>query len=545
MTISDFLMLFSPLLQNGPVLLTVIITLGILLGNIKVFHFSLDSAGIIFVALFFGHYGFLLSQDFLTLGLMLFLYSVGIEAGPTFFYSFRKDGLRLNLAATLVVLSGVLATIVFSLLANISVDTAAGMFAGSLTSTPGLAVAVELTSPQKAPAAYGLTYSFGIIGVVLFVKLLPRFLTKQLPLAEQELDKEEKERFPRILYHNIILNNPNLYGVKIKDIGLKAIAPVVISRLLRQGDRNAVMVSGETPLQKGDRMRIVGSEKDLTKAELYLGKKTTQKIEFGGDLVNKKILVSKKNFVGQRLKNLNLAETFNVQVTRITRANTEMTADANFILRMGDSLHVLGAPESIQNVIRLLGDDAHKIQATNVFSTFLGLLIGVILGQISFPLPFVGSIQLGLSGGVLFAGILVGYLGRSGPVLWEVPWSGKKFLREVGLALFLAVVGTSAGEHFVDTVKGEGLLLFSGGIFITIFSLSVSWFIVRPILKINIIKMFGVLTGGMTSTPGLAATSSVSTNPQLAMSYASVYPVSLVMMIVSMKLLIFVLGFFS
>lgn len=535
----------SQLLHNGPILLTVIVTLGILLGKIEIFHFSLDSSGIIFVALIFGHFGYLLPQDFLTLGIMLFLYSVGIEAGPKFFHSFRKEGLTLNIGAAFVVLSGFVATLLFAFVANIPADTAAGMFAGSLTSTPGLAVAVEMTSAQHAPAAYGLTYSFGIIGVVLFAKLMPKIFRMDIKAAEQELEQEEKEKFPPISYHHVLLNNPNLYGIKVKSIGLSSVANVVISRLKRNDSKHAVMVNGETQLQKGDLLRLVGTDVELSKAEMYLGKKTRQKIEFGGgEAINKKILVSKKNFVGQVLSQMNLTETFNVQVTRVTRQNVQMTANPHLRLRMGDALHVLGKPESVQNVIRLLGNDAHKIQATDVFSTFLGLLLGALISQISIPLPFLGFIKPGLSGGILIAGILAGYFGRSGPVLWEMPWAGKKFLREIGLSLFLAVVGTSAGAKFFATIEAQGLLLFGGGIFVTVFSLASGWFILRKILKVNLVKAFGVLTGGMTSTPGLAAATSLSSNPQLAMAYAGVYPSALVTMIVSMKLLILVFEFF-
>lgn len=536
---------FLSFLHNSPVLLTIIITLGIVFGKIKIFNFTFDSAGILFVALFFGHFGFLLPNDFLTLGMMFFLYSVGIEAGPTFFHSFRKEGLRLSMGAAWLVFSGMSATLLFAWWNNIPADTAAGMFAGSLTSTPGLAVAVELTSASTAPSAYGLTYTFGILGVVLFVKLAAKFLHNPLVRATDDLEKEESEKYPPVHHHHIALSNPNLYGVRVKDIGLASVALVVISRLLRKGSKTAIMVTGETELRNGDKLRIVGTEDDLAKAELYLGKKTRQKIEFGGDFVNRKILVSKKNVVGRPLRSLNLAEAFNVQVTRITRENMQVAATPGFVLRMGDALHILGAPESVENVTRILGNNAHQIQATNVFSTFLGILLGVLIGKISLPLPVIGSLQLGISGGVLMAGILAGYFARSGPILWEIPWSGKKFLREVGLSLFLAVVGTSAGAHFMQTIKSEGLSLFLGGVFITVFSLVVGWLFLWKVLKINLIKALGVLSGGMTSTPGLAAAASVSDHPQLGMAYSGVYPVALVMMIVCIKLLLIVLPLLS
>lgn len=531
----------SSLLNNSPVLLSVIISLGILIGKIKVFNFSLDSAGILFVALLFGHFGFLLPSDFLTLGMMFFLYSVGMEAGPTFFHSFRKEGVRLSMGAALIVLSGMTITLIYSWIANIPADTAAGMFAGSLTSTPGLAVAVELTSASKAPAAYGLTYSFGILGLVLFIKLGSKILQSKITSATKQLEQEEKENYPPIHYHHIQLSNPNLFGVQIKNTGLAKIAPVVISRLLRKGSSTAMVVSGETELLKGDLLRIVGTEKNVSKAELYLGKRTRKKIEFSGNLINRKILISKKNFFGHPLQSLNLAETFNVRVTRITRENVQVAPRPNFILRMGDALHILGTPESVENVTRLLGNDAHQIQTTNVFSTFLGIMLGVLLGKVSVPFPLIGSLQLGLSGGVLLAGILAGYFARTGPILWEIPWSGKHFLREAGLSLFLAVVGTSSGAHFMETIESEGLSLFMGGILVTLFTIIFAWIILRKFLHINPIRALGVLSGGMTSTPGLAAATSVSDHPQLGMAYAGVYPVALVMMIISMKILLFLL----
>ncbi len=525
------------LFHNPVFILFMVIASGELIGHIKLKSFSLGASAVIFTGLAFGHFGLTLPKEFQTLGLVLFIYSVGLQAGPGFLSSFKQQGLSLSLGALVVVSVGFAATLACSWVLDFDAGIATGLFAGALTSTPGLAVAVETIGDPLTPAAYGLTYCFGVIGVILFVSLLPKLMRINLEQEEEALKNEINQTHPGIIFEHIEITNPNIYGKNVDELGLPQIAPVILTRLLRRGADEPQLIYGNTALQEGDKLRIVGEKKAINKAILLLGQPVPEEISFNRGLTKKKILVSKHTAVGYSIEALNLKKTFNIQISRINRNGFELTPDQNTRLHVGDILHVVGEAESIQNVARLLGNDMRETYRTDLVPIILGLLIGCLLGQIPLTLPFIGEFRLGLSGGVLLAGLLLSNLYKTGPLIWDIPSTSNSFIRELGLLLFLATVGTRTGAIILETLQQQGITLFIAGIIVTLLPLLVALLVCRYLLKIRFLHMLGVMTGGMTSTPGLASISTLVETPFSASAYATVYPVALIGMIFFTKLL--------
>ncbi len=526
------------LLHNHIFLLIAVTLIGTGLGKIRLGSFSLGSSGIIFIALIFGHFGFILPDDFQTLGLVFFIYAIGLQAGPGFFRSFGSGGIKLTLGALATLLSGFLTALLISIFYGFSAETAAGLFSGALTSTPGLAVAVEMAGETIAPAAYGLTYFFGVTGVIVFIQLLPKIMSISIPKEEQKLQQEVIDANQPITIQHIELTNPNIFDRKVGELGLSSIATVVITRLLREGAKEPMLVGKDTVLKKGDHLRLAGRKEDLQKMQLFLGQPIEQEIEFERALEKKTILVSKKNMAAISISQLNCYEVFNVRLTRVTRNGIELPATPSMRLHIGDIVHAIGDSKALENLTKIFGNDVADVFSINLMPIFVGIFFGFLIGKIPLYIPFGGTFFLGTTGGVLAAGIILSNLYRTGPFTWEIPATANKFLRDLGLILFLATVGTKTGATIVSTIRLQGLDLFIAGILVTIVPLIVSLLVCKYLLKIPFLRILGVITGAMTSTPGLAAATDLSTTHFASSAYATVYPLALISMILLTKLLI-------
>ncbi|MGL1930708.1 MAG: transporter [Desulfotalea sp.] len=529
------------LLHNHIFLLLLITLLGYGLGKLRFKSFSLGSSGIIFVALLFGHFGFTLPHDFQTLGLVLFIYSIGLQAGPGFIHTFRSRGLKLVIGAFCTIAIGFCTALSVSLFYGFDESIAAGLFTGALTSTPGLAVAVEMTGSGGAPAAYGLTYFFGVIGVIIFVQLLPRIVKVSVEEEEKSMNEEAtKGNLPFTIEH-IELTNPNIFDKAVKDLGISSIAPVVLTRLLRKGSDKPLLVNGNTVLREGDHLRMVGRQTDLDKVRLFLGHVVDSEIHFDRVLVKKDLLVSKPNISGMSLQQFNSYEVFNVQITRVTRNGIDLPATGNLRLHLGDVVHSVGDIRALENVAKIFGNNVKEVHSINLIPIFIGILLGFLIGKIPLYIPYGGTFTLGTTGGVLMAGILLSNLYKTGPFIWEIPSTANTFIRELGLILFLATVGTHTGETIVATLGSEGVNLFFAGMIVTLVPLFASVFICMRLLKLPFLRTLGIMTGSMTSTPGLAAVTDVSKTHYASSAYATVYPVALIGMILFTKLLVFII----
>jgi len=529
------------LIGNHIFLLLLITLLGTALGKLQLGSFSLGSSGIIFVALGFGHFGYTLPADFQTLGLVLFVYSIGLQAGPGFFYTLLSRGLKLALLALGTIGVAFAATLGFSLLFGFGADTGAGLFAGALSSTPGLAVAVEMTGGGQAAAAYGLTYFFGVTGVILFIQLLPRAMGVNVAEEERQLAEETARSNPAFTFHHLEVTNPNLFNRSVRDIRLQEIAPVVITRLLRRGAAEPILVGGDTVLMEGDHLRIAGREPELMKAELFLGRPIAGEIEFERVLTKRDIVVSKRGVAGMTLAQLNIREVFNAHITRISRGGIDIPASPGLRLHMGDKVHVVGDGKSLENVVKVFGNDIKATYSVNPLPIFAGLLLGFLLGKVPLYIPWGGTFTLGTTGGVLLAGLILSGLYKTGPIIWEIPASANSFIRELGLVLFLATVGTRTGATLVHTVQTTGISLLLAGLVVTTLPMLTTALLCRKVLRMPLLRTLGLITGAMTSTPGLAAASEFSDSHHIPATYATVYPVALIGMILYTKLLVLLL----
>jgi len=473
---------------------------------------------------------------------VLFIYSIGLQAGPGFLRSLKSSGLKLTIGALGIIATGFLTVLTAAWIFKFDASVAAGLFAGALTSTPGLAVAVEMAGSAGAPAAYGLTYFFGVIGVILFVQLLPKLMKISIAEEEQMLNEEiSKANLPFSILH-IELTNPNIFGKQVKELRIGAIAPVVITRLLREGASEPELVGAETELKQGDHLRIIGRHEDLAKIQLFLGSPIEKEIEFDRVLTKKYILVSKESVVGMSIAQLNCRELFNVQISRITRNGIDLPVTKTLRLHMGDTLHAVGDSRSLKNLAKVCGDNVKELYSINLLPIFIGLFLGFVLGMIPLYLPFAGKFTLGTTGGVLVAGILLSNLYKTGPFIWEIPSTANSFIRELGLILFMATVGTKTGATILTTLSAHGAQLFFCGIAVTLIPLITAIIICRVFLKLPFLRMLGIMTGAMTSTPGLASVSTLSNTHYASSSYATVYPVALIGMILFTKLLVLILG---
>ena len=511
-----------------------IVALGILLGKIKVKGISLDVSAIIFVALLFGHYGVDIPDIFQKIGLIFFIYSVGIQAGPGFFESFKSDGLKLIGIASVAVLSGAGITVLLAYLLDIDFALAVGLFTGALTSTPGLAAAIESTESTLASIGYGISYPFGVLAVIIFVKLSPKIF--RVSIKEQELKYEEglKSNYPEIIHKNFIVENRNIYGKSLGELKIRTMTRTNISRILHEGV--AFTPTAKTVLHKSDIIKSVGTEQDLEKVRLLIGSETETEIPLGNKYSIETILVTNNKVVRKSLKEIGLLEQYNATAVSIRRAGIDISPKSDTKLRFGDKVRVACDIQSVDNVKKLFGDNRKVLTDLDFLPVSLGIIIGVLLGQISLPI-FGFNFSLGLTGGVLLAAIILSRIGKTGNILWNVSGSSNQLLRRIGLIFFLVAVGTDAGANLMETLKSGGLTYFGIGAVITLFPMFVTMIVGYMFMKVNFLVLLGALTGSMTSTPALSAIDPMTDSNAPKIAYAAVYPFALVLLIICSQII--------
>lgn len=514
--------------------LFVIITLGIVIGRIKIKGISLELSAVIFVALAFGHFGITVPDIFQKIGLLLFIYAIGIQAGPGFFASFRKNGLNMIIIAVILVITGALTTFLSILIFDMDKSIGVGLFAGALTSTPGLAAAIESTQSNMASIGYGIAYPFGVIGVILFVHLIPRLFHININKEKEKYETEKLAEHPEIIHKHFVVENTNVEGKTIGELQIRSMTHANISRV-KHGAKTEIPTSG-TRLYKGDIVRAVGSKEALEKIKLLIGDETNQDIPLNNRSEVQWIIVTNKQVVNKTLSQLNLFGNYGATVTRIRRSGIDITPNPSSHLRFGDKL-LIACSGNTQEVIRLLGNEVKKLSETDFLPIAAGIVLGILLGSVTIPLPGGFPFKLGLTGGVLTVALILSRIGKTGPVIWNVSGPANLLLRQLGLLFFLAAVGTKAGANLSETLANYGAKLFVIGIFITLLPMIVATLIGCFVFRINFLTLLGTLTGGMTSTPGLSAIDSISDSDAPHIAYATVYPVAMVVLIICTQLL--------
>jgi putative transport protein len=538
------------------IILSLVIALGVAFGHLKLFGISLGIAGVLFSGLAFGHFHLTVNDEIIEFarefGLILFVYTIGMQVGPGFFASFRRQGLKLNLLAISIVLLGVATAIAIHFLGGVDIPVIVGLLSGAVTNTPGLGAAQQALRERLADQpdilalpgmAYAVAYPFGILGII-FTMLLVRFVFRINPDKEAiAFDESHGHKGAQPANYNIAVTNGRLVGQQVRKLASLVQAEFVISRLLRQ-DRVEVP-NAETTLQLGDVLHVVCTPENAEKLSVVVGDVTKEvdvrKVE--SHLTNRNILVTQNAVVGKSIRELDLMTRYGVAITRINRAGLDLVAKAGSELMIGDRITVVGEESQLKKVSVELGDSLKSLNHPNILPVFIGIIVGVIVGSIPFQIPGVPApVKLGLAGGPLLVSILLSRLGRVGPVVWYLPLSANLVLREVGITLFLACVGLKSGGKFVETlVHGDGLMWLGLGALITAVPLLIVGFAARSIFKLNYLSLCGLLAGSMTDPPALGFANQIASSDAPSITYASVYATVMFMRILTAQAIVLLL----
>lgn len=523
------------LLQSSYFALFLIVALGFVLGRINFKGISLDVSAVIFIALLFGHFGVIIPKELGNFGLVLFIFTIGIQAGPGFFDSFRSKGKVLILITLLIIGSACMTGVLFKYLLHIDMAETVGLIAGSLTSTPGLAAAIDSTQSSAASIAYGIAYPFGVIGVILFIKLLPGLLRLDIKKEEKRLEMQQRDKYPEIYTGTFRVTNENIFNKSLIQLQIRTMTGAVISRV-KHGDKTEVP-SAKTMLYQGDLVKAVGSEYALAQLGVLVGERLQEDLPLATSYELQSLLLTKKEVIGKTLGSLNLQQNFGCTVTRIRRSGIDLSPEPGLALKFGDKLLVVGHQDSLKELAKLLGNDEKRLSDTDFFPIAMGIVLGVLVGKINISFSDSFSFSPGLTGGILLTALVLSSVGKTGPILWSMSGAANLLLRQLGLLLFLAEVGTSAGANLVETFRESGWALFGAGVAITLVPMIVAVAVGYFVFKINLFDLMGTITGGMTSTPGLAAAGSMTDSDAPSVAYATVYPIAMVFLIVFIQVI--------
>ncbi|NPM49670.1 putative transporter [Escherichia coli] len=536
-------------------ILALVAVVGLFIGNVKFRGVGLGIGGVLFGGIIVGHFvsqaGMTLSSDMLHViqefGLILFVYTIGIQVGPGFFASLRVSGLRLNLFAVLIVIIGGLVTAILHKLFDIPLPVVLGIFSGAVTNTPALGAGQQILRDLGTPMAmvdqmgmsYAMAYPFGICGILFTMWMLRVIFRVNVETEAQQHESTRTNGGALIRTINIRVENPNLHNLAIKDVPILNGDKVICSRLKRE--ETLKVPSPETVIQLGDLLHLVGQPADLHNAQLVIGQEVDTSLSTKGtDLRVERVVVTNENVLGKRIRDLHFKERYDVVISRLNRAGVELVASSDISLQFGDILNLVGRPSAIDAVANVLGNAQQKLQQVQMLPVFIGIGLGVLLGSIPVFVPgFPAALKLGLAGGPLIMALILGRIGSIGKLYWFMPPSANLALRELGIVLFLSVVGLKSGGDFIHTlVDGEGLSWIGYGALITAVPLITVGILARMLAKMNYLTMCGMLAGSMTDPPALAFAYNLHpTSGAAALSYATVYPLVMFLRIITPQLL--------
>lgn len=536
-----------------------VIAAGVLLGKIKVFGISLGVTFVLFVGILAGHFGFTGNQSILSFlqdfGLILFVFCIGLQVGPSFFSSFKKGGIRLNmLAMGIVALNIAVALIIYyALQGRVDIPMMVGILCGAVTNTPGLGAANEALQqlhyqgPEIA-MGYACAYPLGVMGIILSLIVIRYICRVNLDKEADDIQKEE-EANPHLKPYNIALKveNAALSGKKLSQVQNFLARDFVCSRILQDG--HVHIPNADTVLRLGDEMNIVCAEDDSEAIQAFIGSKV-ENIDWDNQskqdkpMVSRRILVTQPAINGKTLGELHFSSMYGVNVTRVNRSGMDLFAARQLILQVGDRVMVVGPQDAIERVADLLGNQLKRLDHPNIVTIFIGIFCGILFGSLPIALPGMPTpVKLGLAGGPLIVSILIGRFGHKVKLVTYTTMGANLMLREVGLVLFLASVGIKAGGNFVQTVvEGDGLLYVGIGFLITFLPLLIIGMIARWRHKINYFTLMGLIAGSNTDPPALAYANQISGNDAPAVGYSTVYPLAMFLRILTAQLLILVMA---
>ena len=536
------------------VIISLISAIGLGLGKVKIFGITLGVTFVFFAGILAGHLGLSVDSQMLnyaeSFGLVIFVYALGLQVGPGFFASFRKEGVTLNMLAVAVVLLGTALCITATVFTGISLPDAVGILCGATTNTPALGAAQQtlkqLGMESNTPAlGCAVAYPLGVIGVILAVLLIRKLLVRKEDLVLNQKDETNKTYIAAFQVHN-----PAIFNKSIKDIAQLSYPKFVISRLWRDG--NVSIPTSEKIIKEGDRLLVVTAEKDVMALTVLFGQQENtdwnkEDIDWNAidrQLVSQRIVVTRPELNGKKLGSLRLRNTYGINISRVYRAGVQLLATPELTLQLGDRLTVVGEAAAIQNVEKVLGNAVKSLNEPNLVAVFVGIVLGLALGAIPFAVPGVSvPVKLGLAGGPIIVGILIGTFGPRLHMVTYTTRSANLMLRALGLSMYLACLGLDAGAHFFDTIfRPEGLLWIGVGFGMTIIPVLLVGIIAFKFMKIDFGSVSGMLCGSMANPMALNYANDTIPGDNPSVSYATVYPLSMFLrVIIAQIILLFLL----
>ena len=532
------------------VILSLISAIGLGLGKIHVMGISLGVTFVFFTGILAGHLGLSIDPMMLnyaeSFGLVIFVYSLGLQVGPGFFGSFRKEGIQLNSLSLILIALGTIFTIVCHYTTGVSLPDMVGILCGATTNTPALGAAQQTLQqmglPSSAPAlSCAVTYPLGVVGVIIAILLIRKIFVRREDLVDHEKDNTNKTYIAEFQVFN-----PGIYGKSIKDIAHLSSMKFVISRLWRDG--KVTIPTSEKILAKGDRLLVVTSEKDVEALTVLFGEQehtdwNKEDIDWNAidsQLISQRIVVTRPEINGKKLGSLRLRNHYGINISRVYRAGVQLLATSELVLQMGDRLTVVGEAAAIQNVEKVLGNAVKSLKEPNLVAVFIGIILGLALGSIPFTLPGISApVKLGLAGGPIVVGILIGTFGPRLHMVTYTTLSANLMLRGLGLAMYLACLGLDAGAHFFETVvRPEGILWIGLGFAITFVPVIVTGLIALKVMKVDFGSVSGMLCGSMANPMALNYVNDTIPGDNPSVSYATVYPLSMFLRVIIAQIIL-------
>ncbi len=545
-------------------ILALVIASGLYLGRFKLKGISLGTTWILFMGILLGHFGLRVNPTMLSFvkdfGLILFVFAIGLQVGPGFFHSFKKDGLPMNLLAVGLVVLAVVTTYIIHLISGEDLGTMTGIMSAAVTNTPGLGAAqqtlVDATiatggSPERAASAsagiasaYAVAYPLGVLGAIAVVIATKAAFKIDL---KKEKEKAEKDKDIEANAYRLAckVENPAIFGKSIHDIiGDDNSDHLVITRMMR--DEKVFFPDLDLPLNEGDKLLIVTDVQHKDKAGIIFGEEFPVDMEQWADpesnLINRRLSITKSAITGYSLRKLDIRRKYGVTVTRILRSGVQLQADPDLILQVGDSIQVVGSEEGINHLAKLVGNQPETLQKPNLVPIFFGIAIGVLVGMLPIRFPWMPQpLKLGLAGGPLIVAILLGHFGPQLKITTYTALSANLMIREIGISLFMAAVGLGAGETFVESLVGGGYIWILYGLIITLVPMTLIALIARVFLKMDFFKVCGLLSGGTTDPALLSFSEQMFGSGRIAVNYATVYPLTMFLRVVAAQILIMIM----
>ena len=540
-------------IAHSVLVLSGVTALGVLLSRIKICGVSLGVTWILFVGIVAGHFGLTVEHNVLhfikEFGLILFVYSVGLQVGPGFFSSFKKGGLTLNAVAVMIVLMSVLLAYTIHLVTGTSLVTMVGVLCGAVTNTPGLGAAqqtyLEATGAAEPSIAmgYAVAYPLGVVGIVMSIVVIKGLFRMNMDKELEKATGSSADTTKMATKYSVGIKNAAIFGKTIEELHSFIDKDFVVSRLCRENGKVEIPAS-TTKLLEGDRLLVISVEANKEPIVAFFGElldmTSDEWMEMDSQMATRKIVVTKHKVNGKTLGELKVRSVFGVNVTRVNRAGVDLVAAPDLELQIGDRVLAVGDEQKLDSFAKMLGNSAKQLREPNLLAIFLGIAVGVVFGSIPFMLPGMPQpVKMGLAGGPLIIAILISRFGYKFNIVTYTTLSANMMLREVGISLFLAAVGIASGEGFVDTVVNKGGFAWIGyGVIITLVPMLAGAAIGRYVFKFNYFQLMGLIAGSGTNPSGLAYSNSVSPINQQAVSYATVYPLVMFLRVLTPQILI-------